>query len=117
MKNYVELYNRFAWRKSFMYVDTEDYNADQLFIQHKVRVRFKCEYGKKKCNYIMIFASCRKSDWDKAKAALEELPNKMLIMGHNDYEDYCEGLIHNIEEERDKRLQRTSKKVSAFSNK
>ena len=44
MKNYLDLGRFLLIYQRFVFLDTEDYLADQLFIRHRVRVRFGDEY-------------------------------------------------------------------------
>lgn len=88
-----EYSNRNFWRLNkpslryayYAFLDTEDYLADQLFISHKVDVKFLQEYGKENSPYVVIMCRCRKQDVESFEAALAELPNKMLLLGFKDY--------------------------------
>lgn len=90
--------NRNFWRLNkpslryayYAFLDTEDYLADQLFISHKVEVKFLQEYGKVDSPYMVIMCRCRKQDVESFEAALAELPNKMLLLGFKDYLDVWE---------------------------
>lgn len=46
---------------------------------------------------MIIFCKVRKKDSERFLDALSELPNKMLICGHPDYEEYCDDIIGRIE--------------------
>ena len=81
----------------FAFIDVPAYLADQLFIKHQVTVHFGEEHHHPEANYIIIFCKVRKKDTDRFLAALEELPDKMLICGHLDYEEYCNDIIGRIE--------------------
>ena len=81
----------------FAFIDVPAYLADQLFIKHKVTVHFGEELHHPEANYMIIFCKVRKKDTDRFLAALEELPDKMLICGHLDYEEYCNDIIGRIE--------------------
>lgn len=81
----------------FAFIDVPAYLADQLFIKHQVTVHFGEELHHPEANYIIIFCKVRKKDTDRFLAALEELPDKMLICGHLDYEEYCNDIIGRIE--------------------
>lgn len=83
-----------------MYIDTEDYLADMLFIQEKIRIKFKSEYSKDDTRYLIITASCKSKDWSKAEAALNRLPAKMIITGNVNYEDFCGYIMNMLESER-----------------
>lgn len=96
-KNYIEIKSVLPWRHNFMYVDTEDYLADQLFIYEKVRIKFKSEYGKNESKYIFIFASCKARDWLRVKKALSKLSIRMFIFGYRDYESVSSSMISKID--------------------
>lgn len=82
---------KFSFRyKYFFFIDTKSYLADALFIKHKVRVWFKQEYCKEKNEFVFIFCKVRKNDVEKFTNALEELKDKMLLLGHSNYQDFCE---------------------------
>ena len=92
MKNYVELK---AWGllfKHFVYIDTEWYLADNIFIQEKLRVRFGREGRKQGSPYRIIFCKVRKRDAKKFVRSMERLYNKMLLMGYADADKCLEEL-------------------------
>ena len=76
----------------YAFLDTDVYLADQLFIKHQVRVRFREEYVRNDSPYRVIFCQVRKRDRMRFLAAMEELPNKMLLLGHTDYLETCYAL-------------------------
>ncbi len=102
MENYIPIDNKLPWRKSFVYLDTEDYLADSLFINEKVKIKFRAHYERKGTKYIFIFASCSKKDWPRTEKALSNLGNKMLLFGHDDYESYLQFIKDKVKEERRK---------------
>lgn len=81
----------------YMIVDTSDYLADQLFIRHKVTVRFGKEYAHPQEPYLFIFCRVRKKDEERFLDALQELPNKMMLCGHPNYPYFCEEFLGRIE--------------------
>lgn len=81
----------------FAFIDVPAYLADQLFIKHKVTVHFGEEAHRNDTEYVIIFCKVRKKDTDRFLAALEELPRKMLICGHLDYEEYCDEIFRKLE--------------------
>lgn len=109
MKNYMELHSVLPWRKRFMFIDTEEYLADGLFVGQKVTVRFGKEYKKEGTKYICILASCSSKDWDNAKKALAYLQKKAVLYGHNDYVSYSNSLINNLEQEGENRRNKREK--------
>jgi len=82
----------------FAFVDTKDYLADGLFIKHKVPVVFGDEFARSDSSYLVIFCKCRKKYTNALMAALQELPNKMMICGFSDYPQFCEKLKADFEE-------------------
>ena len=91
LKQFSLLWNHYA------FIDVPAYLADQLFIQHKVTVHFGKEMGRKDSEYRIIFCKVRKKDSERFLGALEELPQKMLICGHLDYEEYCDEFFRKYE--------------------
>ncbi len=78
-------------------IDTTDYLADQLFVNHKVRVWFGQEYTCPEGTYCVIFCKCRKGDAGAFEAAMNELSRKMLLCGHPDYIQFCEELKNKMD--------------------
>ncbi len=76
----------------YAFVDTEEYLADQLFVQHRVKVNFGSEFSAPGHKYRIIMCSCRKKDVPAFKEAIQELPNKMLLLGHMDYIEFSENM-------------------------
>lgn len=86
MENYIKLKNKHIFSVSFAYLDTDGYLADELFIKHKVHVKYGKEFAGKGSDYRVIFCKVKKSDEQNFLKAIHELKNKMLLMGHTDYE-------------------------------
>lgn len=84
-----ELDDRRPFRRFFAYIDAEENLADQLFIKHKVAVDFGPEFAKAGSEYFIIICSVWKKDRQRFLDALKELPDKMLLFGHTDYEAHC----------------------------
>lgn len=97
MKNYIPLRSsKLSKYKQYMYVDCKDYLADYLFIKNKITVNFEGDFTKDDSDYIFVYCKVKKKDHDKFIETLGELKNKMLIMGHSDYESFCEEQINKI---------------------
>lgn len=89
--------DKFSFRyKYFFYIDTKRYLADALFIKHKVRVWFKQEYSKENNEFVLIFCKVRKTDAEKFTTAVEELKNKMILLGYYNYQEFCEEISESI---------------------
>lgn len=86
----------FLWNY-YAFIDVPANLADQLFIRHRVTVRFGKAMGRRDSEYKIVFCKVRKKDSERFLAALEELPRKMLICGHLDYEEYCDEIFEKLE--------------------
>ena len=117
-KNYITL-TRFPLRfRHYAYFDAPDNLADSLFYRHKVRVYFGDEYGKDGTEYKIIFCKIKKKDEDKFLAALGELSNKMVLFGHQDYDEFCQeamAMFKNIEEREKQNKKPKSKEAAQYA--
>lgn len=93
---YQKLSNFLLFNAHFVFLDTGDYLADSLFIKHRVRVYFGDEFGNPSNPYRVIFCHVRKWDEERFRAAMKELPNKMLLCGYTDYLDICLDTWKNV---------------------
>lgn len=100
MENYFKIDKKWKlpWRVHYLYIDTGDYFADQLFILNKVPVKFGNEYIKKGYPYHVIFCSVNKSDEAKFLKSLSILPQKIAWNGHDDYGNFCKSIIDVMKE-------------------
>lgn len=94
--NYVKLDCFSIFRYQYVYVDTGKYLADQLFINHKVRVKFGREMATKDVPYRYVFCKVRKKDEKNFLSALAEIYDKALLMGYSEYEKYCDLLLQEV---------------------
>ena len=82
----------------FLFFDTPEYLADQLFIKQKVRVWFNQEYAKEGSPFLAIFCRVKKKDSAKFLAALDALKNKMILCGYPEYEAEVQKMMRHLEE-------------------
>lgn len=83
----------------FMYFDTDEYLADSIFIKNNLRVHFyKGEFVSPDSKYIIIRCRIFIKNIDVFIKSMEELANKMLLTGHTDYVDFCNGIVGLLEE-------------------
>ena len=89
MENFVQMrcYNPF--RFAYVFIDTGDHLADQVFINNKVRVKFLHEFVLQGAKYHILMCKIRKKDERNFILSMEQLKNKMLLLGHTDYEGFC----------------------------
>lgn len=79
-------------KRHFLYIDSGEHLADRLFAKHQIRVKFTREYIHNRTNYRVIFCKIPPKDVPKFEQAMAELTNNMLLLGHNDYLDFCQDL-------------------------
>ncbi len=98
MKNYWRMKDFSLFSVLYAYVDHSSYQADRLFVQNKVRVKFKGEYAKEESPYCIVLCKVRKKDAERFEEALDRLKSKMLLLGYRDYPDVCSEIAKMIEE-------------------
>ena len=82
----------------FLFFDTPEYLADQLFIKQKVRVWFDKEDAKEGSPFLAILCHVKKKDSAKFIAALDALKNKMILCGYPEYEAEVQKMMRHLEE-------------------
>ncbi|CDA69097.1 putative uncharacterized protein [Clostridium sp. CAG:510] len=60
MKNYWRMSNFSIFSVFYTYIDHSSYPADRLFVQDKVRIKYKREYAREDSPYRIIFVK-----WEK----------------------------------------------------
>ena len=81
----------------FLFFDTREYLADSLFIRHQVRVWFEREYGKDGSPLLAICCHVKKKDVPAFLAALEDLKDKMILCGYQEYEQDVRTMLDSLE--------------------
>lgn len=106
MKNCIRLKTRRPFSDTYAYLDTTEYYADQIFINNKLRVKFLKDYSHNEDSYIIIMVRVPKRKTKIFLKCMNELNNKMLILGYNDYNSLSiieRVIVHNKEKkEREK---------------
>ena len=94
MKNYLFLGGLFKLAYAYIDINVDsDYIADSLFYKRHIPVRFKDEMAREGDNYRIIFCRIPRKYRAAFEEALEEIKTKMILLGHNDYEEYCKNLF------------------------
>ena len=85
------LYCRYA------YIDLGDHLADSLFRRQNISVKFEQEFSNKVSPYRLVI--CKVLPWHREGflKALGQLPNKMNLLGFNDYQDFCREYLDETE--------------------
>lgn len=96
MKNYIYFGGRFKIR--YVYFDTPDYLADSIFCKYEIPVYYGNEWTKPGEPYKLIECKVKKKYKEKFEKALDEIPTKMNLLGHTDYEEYCQKMITMFQE-------------------
>ena len=82
----------------FLFFDTPEYLADQLFIKQMVRVWFDQEYAKEGSPFLAILCHVKKKDSAKFLAALDALKNQRILCGYPEYEAEVQKMMRHLEE-------------------
>lgn len=93
MVNYVKFKTQFLFKCSYAFIDNGNYLADQLFIKHKIPVKFGKELKSTDSQYIIICCDIKKRHEKEFLVALSELRRRMILLGYYDYDDYCESVL------------------------
>ena len=88
--NYIRLRSLRPFTAKFAIIDSAEHYADQLFIDKKLPVTFKEHYIHPDTNYQIIFCNVKRNRVEDFIDAIEKLHNKMLLLGHTDYENACQ---------------------------
>ncbi len=91
MKNYVKIEKKSLLFNYYAYIDTEEYLADSIFIQEKLKVFFGKTGRKQDSQYVVL---CKVWKWDAEKFvhAMGMLYNKLLLLGHGEGVNFFEEL-------------------------
>lgn len=93
VSNYIELKGHLRFgRKMFAYLDKVPYRADRIFLDHNLKVNFMKEFESPESDYQIIMVSTKSKDAAEFRICMMELKNKMLILGHRDYDMECQRL-------------------------
>ena len=84
----------------YFYIDTPDYIADSIFYKHKIKIKFGDEYTKENEKYVIVTCKVRKKYKEVFEKAFEEVKNKMILLGHTDYEEWTQNFFNQLEEKK-----------------
>ena len=81
----------------FLFFDTAEHPADQLFIKQMIQVWFDMEREKKGSPFRAILCHVKKKDTTKFLAALDALKDKMILCGYPEYEAEVQKMMCHLE--------------------
>ena len=108
VQNYIRLKTRSPFSRQYMFIDSSEYLADNLFCGHQVPVKFGKEMVNKDTKYVIISCKIHKRYEEQFVEALQELPNKMLLFGHTDYIEYCKKFFDMLNDYQQEKTDRKS---------
>ena len=94
-RNYITLRGATLGFVEFMYVDVPEHLIDRCLIAERIVGYFRDgEYRHTNWpGYCLCFCKVRKKNVEKMKTALDNLWDRMLLLGHSDYPETCEGIF------------------------
>ena len=96
MENYICLDTFSLYYQKYVYIDTKQHLANNIFIKNKIPVKYKVEYDNDINDYIAVFCKIPKSYNEKFKGAMEQLSNNIIICGYSDYMEFCKELFEEV---------------------
>ena len=91
MKNYLEFKKLLpSIFRHFAFFDDYNNSATSLFFRNKVQIKVRSVARQNGEKYQIVVCDVRKRDVQKFLQTMEELKNKMLLIGNTDYEAFCE---------------------------
>ena len=92
MKNCVKIEKKSLLFNYYAYIDTEEYLADSIFIQEKLKVFFGKTGRKQVSRYVVVLCKVWKWDAEKFVHAMGTFYNKLLLLGHEECVNFFEEL-------------------------
>lgn len=92
MRNYVKIEKKSLLFNYYAYIDTEDFFADSIFIQEKLRVFFGKTGRKQGSQYVVVMCKVWKWDTEKFIHAMGTIYNKLLLLGHGECVEFFQEL-------------------------
>jgi len=95
MYNYVRIEKKSLFFNYYAYIDTEEFLADTIFIQEKLKVFFGKTGRKQDSHYTIVLCKIWKKDAERFVYSMEILHKKMLLLGHKE----CSNFFAALDEE------------------
>lgn len=94
--NYFRIDGLSLINRHYLYFDREQCSFSLLH-RRNVHMRIKGVLKHQEEKYVVIDCKVRKKDATEFEAAMQELPNKMLICGYRDYDAFCDYMTKKFE--------------------
>ena len=100
----------------YVYFDI-DCCSFSLLCRNKVHPRFMGQHSRKDEKYILLMVRIPRKESKAFETAMEELPGKMYLCGHTDYESFCSRMMTEFEQyeaehpKQDSKIMRMIKKI------
>lgn len=92
-KHYVPIKKFSLKYQYYMYLDTDEHYADQIFIDNKLYVDFLGTYSSDTSKYRFVRCRVLKKDRETFIHCIDQLVYKMKLVGNNDYEDFVTEIV------------------------
>lgn len=76
----------------YLFYDTKEYHADNLFVHSDIHIYFLNEWTYPSTKYVLVLCKVKKKYTKTFIECMEQLKNKMLLLGYYDYIECCEKL-------------------------
>lgn len=80
----------------YVYVDSDDYKADNIMINNNVHGKILGEWSHPQEKYRLIQMKVKKSSIEAFEDSMEQLAKKQLIAGNDDYLDNADHLCNEL---------------------
>lgn len=99
MRTYIKCKNKSLFYYYYFYIDIlqeEIYLADRIFVKNNLNVKFIKDYKAPSLDLYGHIVKVKKKDEKVLLKCLEELNNKMILLGYNDYEKIYDFLLKDF---------------------
>ena len=96
-ENCIQLTKFSLFYNYYLYFDI-DCCSFSLLHRHKVHPRFKSQCSKPGEKYTLLIVRIPRKDAPGFETAMKELPGKMYLCGHSDYESFCSKMMAEFDE-------------------
>ena len=95
--NWFEVKTKFrGFYRHMVFLDDWNHAAASLLFRNRIRYKIREIWKRDGEKYQIVLCDIRRKDISKFSIAMEELKNKMLLIGNTDYEAFCERFMSDI---------------------